>query len=86
MHRQINIHGVELSEHLFGFLSVLRTLSIRSNAVIFSISELHSANNFCKTEINSTITLQISEVSYFEALLYKEKGKSVIVKVKRYIV
>ena len=91
MHRQINIHGeVELSEQLFGFLSILRTLSIRSNAVIFSMSVLHSANNFCKTKINTTITLQICEVSYclqqifFEALLYKEKGKSVIVKVKRY--
>ena len=75
----------ELSEHLFGFLSILRTLSIRSNAVIFSMSVLHSANNFCKT----TITLQICEVSYclqqiyFEAFLYKEKGKSVIVKVKK---
>ena len=57
---------------------------------IFSMSVLHSANNFCKTQINTTITLQIHEVSYcleeifFEALLYKKKGKSVAVKVKRY--
>ena len=79
---------IELSEHLFGFLSILRTLSIGNNAVIFCLSVLHSANNFCKTEINTTITLQICEGSYclqqifFEALVYKEKGKSVIIKVK----
>ena len=65
----------------FGFLSILRLLSIRNNAVIFSMSVLHSTNNFCKTEINTTITLQICGVSYclqqmfFEALLYKRKEK-----------
>ena len=61
---------LELSEHLFGFLSVLDMLSIRICCYFLHICT--SANNFWKTKftINTTITLEIYELSLLSVKKY----------------
>ena len=71
---------LELSGHLFGFLSVCY---LSEYLLLFS-PICTSANNFCKTKISTTITLEVFEdysIVYkeivFEALLPIEGKKKV---------